>query len=75
MKLSEELLDNIDGAEECQGRDSQLTRWVEAAEVLEHRNRQLKLCIMGMLERWNPAPTDVLSVATVKAARDMLKTA
>lgn len=35
MKLSEELLDHIDGAEESTGRDSRLTRWAEMAEKLE----------------------------------------
>lgn len=35
MKLSEELLDHIDGAEESRGADSRLTRWAEMAEELE----------------------------------------
>lgn len=33
--LSEELIDDIDGGEECRGRDSQLTRWIEMARKLE----------------------------------------
>lgn len=36
-KLSDELLDDIDGAEETQGRDSRLTRWAEMAQGLEDR--------------------------------------
>jgi hypothetical protein len=35
MKLSEELLDAIDGGEECAGRDSRLTEWARQAEHLE----------------------------------------
>jgi hypothetical protein len=35
MKLSEELLDHVDGAEESAGNDSRLTRWAEAAKTLE----------------------------------------
>lgn len=35
MKLSEELLDHIDGAEESRGHDSRLTRWAEMAKSLE----------------------------------------
>jgi hypothetical protein len=35
MKLSEELLDDIDGGEEYTGRDSRLTRWAGMAEALE----------------------------------------
>lgn len=35
MKLSQELADAIDGAEESRGFDAQLTRWAEMAERLE----------------------------------------
>lgn len=35
MKLSEMIRDEIDGAEECRGRDSQLTEWAAAAERME----------------------------------------
>jgi hypothetical protein len=35
MKLSEELLDDIDGSEESTGRDSRLTRWADMAAKLE----------------------------------------
>jgi hypothetical protein len=35
MKLSEELLDQIDGAEESVGADSRLTRWADMARALE----------------------------------------
>jgi hypothetical protein len=35
MKLSEELLDHIDGAEESGGNDSRLTRWAQMAQALE----------------------------------------
>lgn len=30
--LIEQLNDSIDGGEECRGRDTQLTRWIELAE-------------------------------------------
>lgn len=35
MKLSEELLDHVDGAEESRGNDSRLTRWADMAQSLE----------------------------------------
>ena len=35
MKLSEELLDYIDGAEESRGHDGRLTRWAERASFME----------------------------------------
>jgi hypothetical protein len=34
-RLSELIRDAIDGGEECRGRDSQLTQWIEMAESLE----------------------------------------
>lgn len=34
-KLSEDILDEIDGGEERRGRDGQLTEWVERARKLE----------------------------------------
>lgn len=35
QKLSELIADQIDGGEECRGRDAQLTEWVRLAQDLE----------------------------------------
>ena len=35
MMLSDEILDDIDGGEECRGRDSRLTEWARRAKALE----------------------------------------
>ena len=43
--LSEAILDEIDGAEECKGRDSMLTRWADEATRLERiEDKYRNLC-------------------------------
>jgi len=51
MKLSDDLLDNIDGGDECRGRDSQLSRWADKAERLE-RDRAELLAALRELFDW-----------------------
>lgn len=51
MNLSDEILDDIDGAEESQGRDSKLTRWAESARKLEARIDELKVQVSDYVEQ------------------------
>ena len=46
MKLSEDLLDAIDGGEECRGRDSQISRWADMAKRVE-RDRAELIALVG----------------------------
>lgn len=41
-KLSDDILDAIDGSEERRGRDAQLTEWVERARKLEAEIERLR---------------------------------
>lgn len=44
MKLSDQLLDALDGGEECRGRDAQLTEWARLARELERLATIIGMC-------------------------------
>lgn len=48
--LSSEILDDIDGAEECRGRDSKLTAWADAAKGLERQRDALVAALRSAID-------------------------
>lgn len=68
MKLSDEILDAIDGYEETSGRDSRYSEWAANAKALEEALRRANAALVLVMDARAPLGDDV-SLAVSQAER------